>query len=262
MGTRVGAGWFFKSCGQCQFCLSNRQNLCSHFEGTGRDAHGGFATHMLIPQQAAIPIPSTLEDHIAAPCLCAGAVGYRAWLIAVENVGTIDSIGFMGYGASAHLLTAFLRQKFPHIHIHVFARREESRRLARDTGAGTVTPPHEAPPSPLQAIIDTTPAWEPVIHALDFLQPGGVLVINAIAKESTDQNALMHIDYRRHLWMEKKLTTVANVTPRDLNEFLTLCGSIKLPIHVQTYAFDQLPQAIIDLRHSRGVGAKVLLTPP
>ena len=117
----------------------------------------------------------------------------------------------------------------------------------------------EVPPLPPDAIIDTTPAWRPVIAALEVLKPGGRLVINAIRKESGDKEQLLQLDYARHLWMEKEIKSVANVTAGDVGEFLRLAGKLKLMPQVEVYPFDKANQAIMDLKHRNVKGAKVLV---
>lgn len=114
------------------------------------------------------------------------------------------------------------------------------------------------PPFPCRAIIDTTPAWAPVIHALEVLAPQGRLVINAIRKERDDLRSLLGVDYARHLWMEKEVKSVANITRRDVGDFLTLADKHQLLPTCTAYPFERAMDAIMDLATGQGVGAKVL----
>ncbi len=114
-------------------------------------------------------------------------------------------------------------------------------------------------PESLHAIIDTTPAWKPVVEALRNLRPGGRLVINAIRKEDRDQNELLKLSYHEHLWMEREIKTVANVTHFDIAEFLPLAGEIPLEPEVQTYPLEEANRALLELKHGPVKGAKVLV---
>ena len=116
----------------------------------------------------------------------------------------------------------------------------------------------DVPPAKPHAIIDTTPAWRPVLAALECLRPGGRLVINAIRKEAGDRELMASIRYEDHLWMEKEIKSVANVTSRDLEDFLPVAAAIPLRVEVQTYSLEQANQALLDLRAGDVRGAKVL----
>jgi propanol-preferring alcohol dehydrogenase len=111
----------------------------------------------------------------------------------------------------------------------------------------------------LDAIIDTTPAWLPVVAAMENLKPGGRLVVNAIRKEEADKSALTSLDYARHLWMEKEIKSVANVTRRDVREFLDLAAEMKLQPQIQEYPLSEANAALVDLKTRPILGAKVLI---
>lgn len=113
-------------------------------------------------------------------------------------------------------------------------------------------------PEPCQAIIDTTPAWLPVCEALANLTPGGRLVINAIRKEAGDKDALQDLDYARHLWLEKEIKSVANVTRQDIQGMLHAASKIDLQPTLTEYSLEEANQALKDIKFSRGRGAKVL----
>ena len=113
-------------------------------------------------------------------------------------------------------------------------------------------------PCLLDAVIDTTPVWKPVLFALEFLKPGGRLVINAIRKENTDQVYLYNLDYSRHLWMEKEIKSVANVTARDVREFIRIAAEMPFKPDVEVYPFDKANEAIMDIKNRKIKGAKVL----
>lgn len=256
-GERVGVAWIFSACGRCGDCRAGRENLCPAFRGTGRDAHGGYAERMVVPAAFAHRLPDSLEDAEAAPLLCAGAVGYRALDMARLEDGA--PLGLMGFGASGHLVLQMARRRFPASPVFVFARSPREREFARELGAvwaGEVT---AAPPAPPQAIIDTTPAWGPVVASLGALAPGGRLVINAIRKESADKAVLQTLDYANHLWQEKSLRSVANVTRRDVRAMLDLAAALPLRPTVERFPLEEANRALQELKQRRIRGAKVLV---
>jgi propanol-preferring alcohol dehydrogenase len=255
-GARVGVAWIFSTCGSCEQCLSGHENLCPDFRATGRDAHGGYAEYMTVPASAVHPIPPVFTDTQAAPLLCAGAIGYRS--LRLTGLRNGETLGLFGFGASAHLILQMARHQFPASPVYVFAREETERDFARELGAAWTGSIGAIPPAPLRASIDTTPVWTPVLAALKTLMPGGRLVINAIRKESADQQALATLDYPGHLWLEKEIKSVANVTRQDVREFLALAASIPLLPEVEEYPLAEANRALIALKGRRIRGAKVL----
>lgn len=255
-GDRVGVAWIYSACGACERCRAGEENLCSGFRATGRDADGGYAEYMVVPEAFAHAIPGTFGDAEAAPLLCAGAIGYRSLALAEARDG--DRIGLTGFGASAHLVLRMIAHRYPRSEVYVFARSERERAFALELGAAWAGDTRDNPPEGLHAIIDTTPAWTPVIEALARLEPGGRLVINAIRKESRDQGVLSNLDYPRHLWMEKEIKSVANVTRRDVREFLELASAIPIRPTVEEFPLDDANRALVELKRGRIRGAKVL----
>jgi alcohol dehydrogenase, propanol-preferring len=256
-GARVGVGWIYSACGRCDYCRRGFENLCPEFRATGRDANGGYAELMVVRQEFAFPIPETaMTDAEAAPLLCAGAIGYRSLRLA--NLPNGGRLGLAGFGASAHLVLKLVRYRDPDAEVFVFARSEAERRFAIELGAAWAGDTAETAPAPLDAIIDTTPVWRPIIEALRNLAPGGRLVINAIRKEGADRDALAQIDYASHLWMEKEVKSVANVTRRDVTEFLHAAVEMGLRPEVEEYALGDANRALRDLKSRSVRGAKVL----
>ena len=256
LNQRVGVAWIHSACGHCQWCTSGRENLCPDFSACGRDAAGGYAEYMTIPESFANPVPEGIGDLEATPLLCAGAVGFRALsLCRLENG---QSLGLTGFGASGHLVLQMARHLYPDSDIFVFARSEKEREFAVKLGACWAGNTTDKPAAALDAIIDTTPAWLPVVAAMEALAPGGRLVINAIRKESGDQGILSSLDYETHLWKEKTLATVANVTRRDVRDCLRLAAEIPLRPHVTAFPLEQANQALQELRQGHVRGAKVL----
>lgn len=255
-GDRVGVAWIYSSCGKCHFCRKGWENLCPEFKGTGRDAHGGYAEYTVVGEDFAYSIPAVFSDEEAAPLLCAGAVGYRA--LKLGNIENGENIGFSGFGASGHLIMKVARFLYPDSKIFVFSRNPEERHLARNLGAFWVGNFDDEPPEKLHCVIDTTPAWKPVVTALGKLAPGGRLVINAIRKEESDKEYLSQLRYPEHLWMEKEVKTVANVTRHDVTEFLEVAARIPVRPEIEVFKLEEANRALLELKEGKIRGAKVL----
>lgn len=253
---RAGVAWIYSACGRCDRCVSGEENLCQEFRGTGRDADGGYAEKIVVPAAFAHRIPPSLADHEVAPLLCAGAIGYRALRLAgLQDYGRL---GLMGFGASGHLVLKMVRARWPAVEVFVFSRNPAEQQLARDLGAVWTGEIADRPPVPLDAMIDTTPVWRPVVEALACLRSGGRLVINAIRKEDRDKQALLAVDYAEHIWWEKEIKSVANVTRQDVREFLELAAQAGIKPLVREYPLSDANQALNDLKRGGIPGAKVL----
>jgi propanol-preferring alcohol dehydrogenase len=211
---------------------------------------------MTVPARFAYPIPELFHDAEAAPLLCAGGTGFRS--LRLCNLKNGQRLGLTGFGASGHLVLMAARYLYPDSNIYVYARSEAEREFALELGATWTGDTVDRSPMKLHAIIDTTPVWKPVVQALFDLLPGGRLVINAIRKEGHDQEELLRLDYERHLWMEKEIKSVANVTRKDIIDFLKIAE--KIPIHpeVQEYPLQDANKALLELKNRKIRGAKVL----
>jgi len=251
LGTRVGVGWIHSSTGR------DDENLSDAFCATGRDVDGGYAEFMTAPARYAFPIPAAFSDAQAAPLLCAGAIGYRA--LSLTGIEDGEPLGLMGFGGSAHLVLPLAKHLYPRSKIAVFARDADVRAFARSLGADWAGGTNERAPYRLRAIIDTTPAWAPIIAALDNLAPGGRLVINAIRKEDRDRDALARLSYHDHLWLEREIKSVANIAGFDIVRFLAIAAEIPLAPTVTTYALEDANRALVELKQGRVTGAKVLV---
>ncbi len=249
-GDRVGVGWIYSSDGSID------ENLSTRFRATGRDVDGGYAEFVVVPEDYAYPIPDAFSDASAAPLLCAGAVGYRALRLAGLDDGQV--LGLTGFGGSGHLVLQLARHLYPQAVVFVFARSAQERDFAMELGADWAGDTGDTPPQAPHAVIDTTPAWRPVLAALECLRPGGRLVINAIRKEAGDRELMASIRYEDHLWMEKEIKSVANVTRRDFEEFLPIAAGIPLHVEVETYPLEEANKALNDLKTGHVRGAKVL----
>jgi propanol-preferring alcohol dehydrogenase len=251
VGARVGVGWIHSSSG------APDENLSPDFLATGRDRNGGYAEYLTVPEAYACPVPDVFTDAEAAPLLCAGSVGYRSLKLA--NLANGEPLGLTGFGGSAHIVLQLSRHLYPDSPVYVFARDPGARTFALELGAAWAGDTAERAPVALQAIIDTTPAWKPVVEALANLRPGGRLVINAIRKEAADQDALLQLRYHEHLWMEKEIKSVANVTHHDIAGFLPIAAAIPIRPVVETYPLEEANRALLELKRGPVRGAKVLV---
>ena len=257
IGDRVGIAWIYSACGKCRFCLDGDENLCPQFKATGRDANGGYAQYMTVSEDFAFRIPRVFSDAEAAPLLCAGAIGYRSLRLTGMKDGR--NLGITGFGASAHLVLKMVKHRYPNARVFVFARSEKERMFAKELGAVWAGDSTDESPEKLHCIIDTTPVWKPIVEALKNLEPGGRLVINAIRKEEMDKDYLLRLDYPDHLWMEKEIKSVANVSRRDVSEFLELAAEIPIKPEIEEFALKEANQALVELKTRKIRGAKVLM---
>jgi len=253
-GDRVGIAWINWACGQCAFCLKGQENLCDAAKWTGKDADGGYAQYTVVSEDFAYPIPERFTDLEAAPLLCAGVVGYRALRLTGMEDGMV--LGLYGFGASAHIVIQAAKYKYPNAKVFVFTRphQEEHRNLARKLGADWIGDTGDASPEKLNCAIDFTPVGLPVREALRNLEKGGRVVVNAIRKVTP----IPELDYTEHLWYEKELKSVANVTRRDAQEFLPLAAEIPIVPEIQEFELNDANEALILLKEGKIRGAGVL----
>ncbi len=261
LGDRVGIAWINSACGRCHFCRDGNENLCSEFQGTGCDANGGYAQYTVVSEDFAYPIPDRISDSQAAPLLCAGAIGYRALRLTNFRDGQI--LGLFGFGASAHIVIQIVKYKYPNSKVFVFTRpgQQEHQDLAGKLSADWVGATGDNPPEKLNCAIDFTPAYKPIVEALRALEKGGRVVVNAIRKEKRDKDNLLNIDYPIHLWMEKELKSVANITRSDAEEFLPLAAEIPIIPNIQEFKLEQANKALLLLKRGKIQGAGVLKMP-
>lgn len=247
-GDRVGVGWLSQTCGGCTFCVSGRENLCARAVFTGRDRDGGFAERVAAPEGAAHLLPSGFTAREAAPLLCAGVIGYRTLRLSGARPGS--RLGLFGFGASAHLVMQVARHEGSQV--YVFTREERHRVFAREMGAAWAGSTAESPGVLLDAAAIFAPAGEIVPIALERLDRGATLAINAI-----HMSPIPALDYEK-LYGERVVRSVMNSTHRDAEEFLELAG--RIPIRVETVLFDldQANEALVRIERGEIRGAAVL----
>jgi len=251
-GERVGITWLYQACGECNFCRTDQENLCSSAKWTGKDADGGYAEYMVITEDYAYRIPERFSDAQAAPLLCAGVIGYRTLRLAEITDG--QRIGLFGFGACAHILIQVIRHKFPNSGVFVFTKTAEHAELAKSLGAVWTGRSADHPPAKLNRVMDFTPVGECVRDALAVLDKGGRLVINAIRKETP----IPALDYGEYLWLEREIKSVANVTRKDAEEFLPLAAEIPIVPTVEEFALSEANEVLISIKRSKLRAAGVL----
>lgn len=249
-GDRVGIAWINSACGKCQFCEGGNENLCSQFQGTGCHVNGGYAQYAVAPEDFTYLIPQRFSDSEAAPLLCAGAIGYRDLRLSGIKGGGI--LGLFGFGASAHIVIQVA--KHWGWEVFVFTRSEEHRSLAKRLGADWTGGPQDQPPKKLNCAIDFTPVGETVPNALRVLEKGGRLVLAVIRK----RNPIPPLNYAELLWDEKEIKSVANITRKDLEDFLPLAAQIPIIPEVQEFGLEEANRALNLLKQGKIQGAGVL----
>jgi propanol-preferring alcohol dehydrogenase len=251
-GARVGVAWLHRACGVCRFCTRGAENLCLAPRFTGWDVDGGYAELVVAPAGFVYELPEALPAAQAAPLLCAGIIGYRAFRRAKAGAGA--RLGLFGFGASAHITIQVARHAGCEVYVFSRGGPDDPRAaLARELGASWVGDSLAAPPAPLDAAILFAPAGALVPVALERLDRGGTLAVAGI--HLSDVPAL---DYQRHLFQERTLTSVTANTRADGRELLRLAAEIPIRTHVRSHPLADANQALEDLKHDRVRGAAVL----
>ena len=249
LGARVGIAWLHSACGACRFCARGDENLCLAPRFTGWDVDGGYAEWALAPAAFVYELPDELAPEQTAPLLCAGIIGYRAFRRSRAEPGA--RLGLWGFGASAHIAIQVARHAG--CDVYVFSRAREHASLAEELGATWVGGSFDAPPAPLDAAILFAPAGELVPVALGRLDRGGTLAVAGIHLSD-----MPPLDYQRHLFQERTLTSVTANTRADGRALLQLAADLPIRTHVTCYPLEQANEALLDLKQDRIRGAAVL----
>jgi propanol-preferring alcohol dehydrogenase len=249
VGDRVGIPWLGWTCGECEYCTSDRENLCKRARFTGYTIDGGYAQFTVADARFAFPIPETFDDVGAAPLLCAGLIGYRS----LRKTAGAKRLGIYGFGAAAHIVAQVA--SFEGREVFAFTREgdNEAQEFARSLGASWAGGSNETPPEELDAAIIFAPIGSLVPAALRILKRGGTVVCGGI-----HMSDIPSFPYR-DLWHERTITSVANLTRRDGEEFLTLAAKIPIRTETTTFRLEQANEALAALRHGELRGAAVLV---
>jgi alcohol dehydrogenase, propanol-preferring len=249
-GQRVGIAWLRKTCGQCEFCRSGRENLCEQSLYTGYDGDGGYAEAAVVNEEYAYVIPDAFDDVHASPLLCAGIIGYRS--LKRSQLPPGGRLAMYGFGSSAHIVLQIVLARG--CEVYVVTRGESHRQLAREMGATWVGADVREMPQKTQSGIMFAPAGELIPGALAQLEKGGTLALAGIY-----MSPIPKLDYQTDLFFEKTLQSVAANTRDDGRELLAEAASISLRPHVSTYALPDANRALQDLKNDRVNGTAVLV---
>jgi propanol-preferring alcohol dehydrogenase len=248
LGERVGVPWLGATCGRCRYCLNGQENLCPEARFTGYDIDGGFAEYCLADARYCFTLPDRYDDVSAAPLLCAGLIGYRAY----RQIGDAKRLGLYGFGAAAHILAQIAR--FEGREVFAFSKPGDlaAQAFARQLGAVWAGSSDEPAPTELDAAILFAPIGALVPIALQATRPGGTVVCAGI-----HMSDIPSFPYEL-LWHEKSLRSVANLTRADGEAFLALAPQVPVVTRVTRYQLADANQAIADLRAGKLDGAAVL----
>jgi propanol-preferring alcohol dehydrogenase len=248
-GDRVGVAWLHRACGACRFCAAGAENLCTAPRFTGWDADGGYAEYVVAPEDFVYALPERADAASLAPLLCAGIIGWRAYVR--SGVAPGERLGLYGFGGSAHIVIQLARH-FGN-EVYVVSRGAKHQALARELGAAWVGDAGATPPVPLDGAILFAPAGDVVPAALAALDRGGVLAVAGI-----HLSAIPPLDYQAHLFQERELRSVTANTRADGRRLLELAEQIPLATHTVPYPLERAGDALIDLKQDRIRGAAVL----
>ena len=248
IGTRVGVPWLGWTCGHCAYCVSERENLCDDARFTGYELNGGYAQYAVADARYVFPLPARYDDEHAAPLLCAGLIGYRAYAM----TGNARTLGLYGFGAAAHLIAqvALAQQRT----VYAFTRPGDTagQAFARALGVHWAGDSDTASPTPLDAAILFAPAGALVPLALRATAPGGTVICAGI-----HMSDIPSLPYAL-LWRERQVRSVANLTRRDGEAFLAIAAATPLEVHTVPFPLEGANEALDSLRHGKIEGAAVL----
>lgn len=245
----VGVPWIGWSCGTCDACSGGRENLCPDARFTGCDIDGGLADHVVADERFCTPIPAGYEPTQAAPLLCAGVIGHRALRLAGEG----RRLGIYGFGAAAHIQIQVAQRRGWQVYAFTREGDEVAQAFARELGAAWAGSSTEPSPALLDAAIIYAPVGALVPVALRAVVPGGTVVCGGI-----HMSDIPSFPYR-DLWGERVVRSVANLTRRDVQEFLPLAAAVPVRTHVRTYRLEDAAMALDDLRAGRLSGSAVVV---
>jgi alcohol dehydrogenase, propanol-preferring len=247
-GDRVGVPWLGWTCGKCRYCESGRENLCDEARFTGYQIDGGYAGYAVADHRFCFPIPDVTALQ-AAPLLCAGLVGYRSLVMA----GDAERLGLYGFGAAAHIVTQVARHQGRQIFAFTRDGDVEAQRFAREMGAVWTGNSRGSPPEDLDAAIIFAPVGELVPSALRAVAKGGIVVCGGI-----HMSDIPSFPYEL-LWGERTVRSVANLTRRDGEEFLSLASEVPVRTEVVPFPLEKANEALSALREGRLSGAAVIV---
>lgn len=247
-GDRIGVPWLGWTCGVCDACLAGQENLCQSAKFTGYTLDGGYAEYCVADERYCFPLPVGWSAERAAPLLCAGLIGFRAY----RMVPSARRIGFYGFGAAAHLLAQLAIAQGRDVYAFTRKGDIQAQAFARSLGCKWADNCDEPPPEVLDAALVFAPAGELVPVALSHVGPGGTVVCAGI-----HMSDIPSFPYRL-LWKERCVRSVANLTRADGVAFFEAIAGVGLEARVTTFGLAQANEALEALRAGKLVGAAVL----
>jgi propanol-preferring alcohol dehydrogenase len=248
-GARIGIPWLGRTCRQCRYCLGGRENLCDAPLFTGYTLDGGYAEYAVAHEDYCVPIPGAYNDAEAAPLLCAGLIGYRS----LKRAGEAQRLGIYGFGAAAHIIAQVARWQGHEVYAFTRPGDDAAQDFARDLGATWAGGSDAAPPGPLDAAIIFAPVGALVPAALRSVRKGGIVVCGGI-----HMSDIPSFPYDI-LWGERTVTSVANLTRADAEEFMAIAPRIPVRTEVQTFPLTEASEVLARLRAGEITGAAVLV---
>ncbi|OCQ94506.1 alcohol dehydrogenase [Nostoc sp. MBR 210] len=249
VGQRVGVPWLGHTCDRCRYCRSGRENLCDFAEFTGYNLDGGYAEYTVADHRFCFALDPSFPDLQAAPLLCGGLIGYRAY----SMTGNAEKIGFYGFGSSAHILIQLARYQGRQIFAFTRSGDITGQEFALQLGANWAGDSDTLPPEPLDAAIIFAPVGKLVPAALRAVAKGGIVVCAGI-----HMSDIPSFPYEI-LWEERMLRSVANLTRKDGEEFLALAPKVPIQTEVNAFPLTQANEALNALRNSEIEGSAVLV---
>jgi propanol-preferring alcohol dehydrogenase len=249
IGDRIGIPWLRKSCGTCQYCVKGRENLCDFSQYTGYHANGGYAEYATVPEAFAYPIPDMMKDEQAAPLLCAGIIGFRAFKKSSCHSG--GKLGIFGFGSSAHIIIQIALRR--ECEVFVISRGKKHQDLAKEMGASWVSDSADSLPVKLDSAIIFAPAGEIVPIALRSLDKGGTAVMAGI-----HLTTIPSMSYEEHLFHEKRLVSVESNTREDGIELFKEAVRLHISPKTTIFPLSEANEALLKLKKDEISGTAVL----
>ena len=225
VGDRVGIPWLGWTDGDCVYCRSGRENLCDNARFTGYTIDGGYAEFTVADARFCFHLPDRYNDVEVAPLLCAGLIGYRSY----RKTGDVRRLGIYGFGNAAHLIAQIALYEGRDLFVFTRSGDTGTQQAARKLGAVWAGGSDEMPPEKIDAAIIFASVGPLVPAALHALAKGGIVVCGGI--HMSDIPSFPYAD----LWEERVITSVANLTRRDGEEFLEIAA--RVPVRTQPETF-------------------------
>jgi propanol-preferring alcohol dehydrogenase len=249
IGDRVGVPWLGWTDGDCAYCRSGRENLCDNARFTGYTIDGGYAEFAAADARYCFHLPQRYDDVEVAPLLCAGLIGYRSY----RKTGDAQRVGIYGFGNAAHLIAQIALYEGRELFVFTRSGDKATQQAAKELGAVWAGGSDEMPPEKLDAAIIFASVGPLVPAALRALAKGGVVVCGGI--HMTDIPSFPYAD----LWEERIITSVANLTRRDGDEFFAIAPRVPVRTHTEAFPLEEANTTLDRFRAGELKGTAVLV---